>query len=200
MPDFVNAPVLLIPLPSKIRTMRRAFRIVAAGSIVAAIAFAAQGDAQQAQQPSQQQPADQPPADPQPPAGQPPVFRAGINFVRVDVIVSDKSGVPVADLKQTDFEVLEDGKPQTVETFKMIKLDGGAMPTPDGPPRQIRTDLDEEILVRGRGAHRVEVGKRGAVGIGKAADIFELVRDAVSIGVLDSCTKDDRRPGKAVVW
>jgi VWFA-related protein len=73
-----------------------------------------------------------------------PVFRAGINFVRVDVIVSDKNGANIADLKQTDFEVTEDGKPQTVDSFKFIKLDGGAVPGPDGPPRAIRTDADEE--------------------------------------------------------
>ena len=76
-------------------------------------------------------------------AGQ-PAFRGGINFVRVDVIISDKNGNNIADLKESDFEVTEDGKPQTVESFKFIKLDGGTMPGPDGPPRQIRTDEDEE--------------------------------------------------------
>ena len=70
------------------------------------------------QQAQTQEQNDQPPAQ--------PVFRAGINYVRVDVIVSDKNGANVADLKQIDFEVLEDGKPQTVENFKFIKLDGGA--------------------------------------------------------------------------
>lgn len=74
-----------------------------------------------------------------------PVFRGGIDFVRVDVIVTDKSGKPVGDLKPTDFEVTEDGKPQTVETFKLVELNGGLIPGPDGPPREIRTDSDEEI-------------------------------------------------------
>ncbi len=62
----------------------------------------------------------------------------------MDVIVSDKNGANIADLKQSDFEITEDGKPQTVESFKFIKLDGGAAPGPDGPPRAIRTDADEE--------------------------------------------------------
>ena len=60
------------------------------------------GHAQQPQQParpsrSSRRPTSRSAADParQPP----PVFRAGINFVRVDVIVTDKKGNPVADLK-----------------------------------------------------------------------------------------------------
>jgi VWFA-related protein len=102
------------------------------------------------QQPSQQQPNQQPdqqqPDQPQAPAGQPPpVFRTGINFVRVDVIVTDKNGNSVSDLNQTDFEVTELGKLQTVETFKRVDLDGGLIPGPDGPPRAIRTDNDEEL-------------------------------------------------------
>ena len=95
------------------------------------------------QEPAPQQ-APPPQADQNPPNAQTPVFRTGINFVRVDVIVTDKSGKEVADLKQSDFDVLEDGKPQNVEAFKLVKLDGGAMPTADGPPRAIRTDADEE--------------------------------------------------------
>src|SRR5437763_7857714 len=78
-------------------------------------------------------------------AQQPAQFRTGINFVRVDVIVSDRNGANVADLKQSDFEVTEDGKPQAIENFKFIKLDGGRVPSAtEGPARQIRTDADEE--------------------------------------------------------
>jgi VWFA-related protein len=88
------------------------------------------------------------PQDNQPPAtptDQPtPTFRAGINFVRVDVIVTDKNGSPVNNLTAADFEVTEESKPQKIETFKLIELDGGLIPTTDGPPRAIRTDADEE--------------------------------------------------------
>jgi VWFA-related protein len=80
----------------------------------------------------------------QPTDGQPPIFRSGINFVRVDVIVNDKSGNPIGNLKPEDFEITEQGKAQKIETFKLISLDGGLIPGPDGPPRAIRTDLDEE--------------------------------------------------------
>jgi hypothetical protein len=39
--------------------------------------------------------------------------------------------------------VIGDGKPQKIETFKLVKLDGGAMD--QVPPREIRTDYDEEM-------------------------------------------------------
>jgi len=96
------------------------------------------GAAAQDGQPAQQNPAD---GQNQAPV---PVFRSGVDFVRVDVIVSDRSGNPIADLKESDFELTEDGKPQSVESFKLIKLDGGVTPTPDGAPRPIRSDEDEQ--------------------------------------------------------
>ena len=103
--------------------------------------------AQDGQPAAQNPPATQNPPDGQnPPADQSPanpLFRTGIDFVRVDVIVSDRNGNAIADLKQSDFDVTEDGKPQSVETFKLVKLDGGSMPTADGPPRPIRNDDDE---------------------------------------------------------
>lgn len=73
----------------------------------------------------------------------PPTFRAGVNFVRVDVIVSDRDGRPVTDMKQADFEVSEDGKPQAIETFKVVFVDG--IPKPGDPePKEIRSEYDEE--------------------------------------------------------
>src|SRR5215203_5751436 len=54
------------------------------------------------------------------PSGQ-PTFRAGINFVRVDVIATDNKGNAILDLKPEDLTVTEDGKPQAVESFKLIK-------------------------------------------------------------------------------
>jgi VWFA-related protein len=75
---------------------------------------------------------------------QQPVFRGGIDFVRVDVIVSDKNAQPVTDLTEKDFEVLEDGKPVAIEQFKLIKVDGN--PKPGGaPPKQIHNRNDEEL-------------------------------------------------------
>jgi VWFA-related protein len=102
---------------------------------------------------AQQAPASPPaPASPQtpPPDGQPqpqqpaPTFRTDINFVRVDVIVTDGKQQPVTDLTQADFEVTEDGRPQKVEQFRLIRVDGNPRPG-DPPPRQIRNIEDEQV-------------------------------------------------------
>ena len=122
-------------------------RMCLAAGAALLLALGTSGSAQQ--KPPAQQPAQQPADKPAPPAGTdpaqpPPLFRAGINFVRVDAIISDKNGNPVSDLQQSDFDVLEDGKPQKIETFKLIKLDGGTQDSLKEPPREIRTDYDEE--------------------------------------------------------
>jgi len=64
-----------------------------------------------------QQPAAQPTQ-----AQQKPVFRGGTHFVRVDAYPTSKDGKIVAGLKADDFEITEDGKPQTIESFDYISF------------------------------------------------------------------------------
>ena len=90
----------------------------------------------------QKPPQQQPPAEQKPPATQQdaqkqPTFKSSINFVRVDVIISDNKGNPVLDLKQDEFSVFEDGKPQNVETFSVVKID---------PLDQVEGPTNAEIL------------------------------------------------------
>lgn len=114
---------------------------------------AASGGAQGGQQPpppapSPTQPpaggqAQSPPDQPPPADQQRPQFRTGINFVSVDVIVTDKrSSEVVLNLTRDDFEVREDKKLQTVQTFDVIKIDPVAEAA--NPPREIRSTSDEE--------------------------------------------------------
>ena len=61
-----------------------------------------------------------------------PRFRAGANLVRLDAYVS-QDGVAVTDLTAQEFEVLEDGAPQRVESFEIVR--------PRGPiPQNARID------------------------------------------------------------
>src|SRR5436309_4064222 len=61
--------------------------------------------------------------EPQPPpaTGAQPTFRTEANYVRVDVYPT-KDGSPVADLRQQDFEVLENGAPQKIEQFERVVI------------------------------------------------------------------------------
>lgn len=60
-------------------------------------------------------------APPKPQDPQRPIFRSEANFVRVDVFPT-RDGAPVKDLVAADFEVLEDGVPQKVETFEFVQV------------------------------------------------------------------------------
>lgn len=94
-------------------TARRVSRAGTAAMLVA-IVVAAVGltgqDAAPREQPS--------PPDTRP---QMPRFRGGANLVRVDVYPTI-DGVPVKDLTAADFEVLEDGVPQNVESFEFVQI------------------------------------------------------------------------------
>src|SRR5687768_14711682 len=91
--------------------------------------------AQQAPAPSPQEP---PEAQEQQP--RPPVIRRGINFVRVDVIVTDKDGNPVLDLTPQDFLVTEEGKPQQIETFQVVNV--GSEPAYTATPIRTQGDIE----------------------------------------------------------
>jgi len=118
--------------------MRVHARLVAAGALIVGLSAAL---------PAQTPPPQQPPAG-QPPAGQrPPVIRSGINFVSVDVIITDKkTGDVVLDMKPDDFDVREDKKPQKVDTFEVIRIDGSTAPA--YAPKEITSPMDEEIEAR----------------------------------------------------
>src|SRR3989440_12716357 len=66
-----------------------------------------------------QQPAAPPPAPP-PPQG--PTFKVRVDYVEVDVVVTDRQGNLVRDLKKEDFQVLEDGKTQAINTFTQVDI------------------------------------------------------------------------------
>ena len=120
--------------------MRVHARLLAAGAV--ALGLWVRADAQA---PPQQPPAQPPPADAQP--QRPPVIRSGINFVSVDVIITDKkTGEVVLDMKQDEFEVREDRKPQKVETFETVKID--AELNAGIAPKAIRSLYDEESAAR----------------------------------------------------
>ena len=64
------------------------------------------------------------------------MFRAGANFVRVDIYATRKDAA-VQDMRKEEFEVLEDGVPQRIETFEHVVVRGGGSPAERVEPRSI---------------------------------------------------------------
>ena len=68
----------------------------------------------------------QTPAQPSAQTAAPPTpevtFKVEVNYVEQDVRVVDRNGNFVRGLKQEDFQVLEDGRPQKVQTFGLVDI------------------------------------------------------------------------------
>ncbi|HKH70375.1 MAG TPA: VWA domain-containing protein [Vicinamibacterales bacterium] len=82
-----------------------------------------------------------------PQGGAPPIFRTGVNLVRVDVIVADDDGTPVTDLRKEEFEIVEDGRPQTIDLFRHIRIDSTA-PAASHARQVLNRDTEEREAAR----------------------------------------------------
>ena len=90
-------------------------RVLGAMCVAAALVASLSGQSQPAK--PEQPPAQPQDAKPQPP---PPVFRSGAHYVRVDAYPA-RDGRPILGLTTTDFDLLEDGKAQTIEAVDFIE-------------------------------------------------------------------------------
>jgi len=59
---------------------------------------------------------------PQPTRSQTPTFKVQVDYVDVDVLVTDGQGRFVRDLARDDFQVFEDGKRQTIANFSVVDI------------------------------------------------------------------------------
>ena len=81
-----------------------------------------------------------------------PVFRAGANYVRVDMYAT-RDGVPIQDLLASELEVLENGVPQKIEDFEHVVVRSAGVqadrPVPDGlrASRQAAGDPRSRVFV-----------------------------------------------------
>ena len=64
-----------------------------------------------------------------------PTFPGQIEQVTVDVVVTDKKGVPLSGLAQNEFEIYEDGVRQTVVSFEAVHVPPAPSATPKPPPK-----------------------------------------------------------------
>jgi VWFA-related protein len=87
-------------------------------------------------------------------------FKVSSELVLVNVVVRDKSGNLVRDLKRDDFTVLEDGKPQQVLSFDIEKPDSVIAPAPQSGPEQATIQGEIPQIMTGRTLPRQAVRDR----------------------------------------
>lgn len=86
---------------------------------------------------AQQAPAPRRPADQ-------PVFRLSVSLVQLDAVVTDKRGRHVTTLGRDDFEVYQDGRPQSVVAVSYVQADDGWVDTSGLPPLPVEALKPED--------------------------------------------------------
>jgi VWFA-related protein len=108
-----------------------------------------------------------PAAQQQPP---PPVFRSETQLVTVDVVVRDSSGSIVRGLTAGDFTVLEDGRPQRIETFTFQEILDGPRRAP-GQPVTVLAGVEERLRNDVQRAPGTAAAADPAATVFRAADV-----------------------------
>ena len=96
-----------------------------------------------------------------------PTFRADVQYIEVDVRVTDRDGRVVRDLKKEDFVLLDDGRPQTISAITFVNLEVES-PVIRRLPGAIEPDVATNagggrmwvMLLGGMGLRRQPVGLR----------------------------------------
>jgi len=139
----------------------------------------------------------------------PTVIRIDVNLVQVDAIVTDSKNKHVSNLKAEDFEILQDGKPQSISNFSYITV-GSRMPAASPtaprsgvaaplPPTALKTSevrrmfalvvddlgLSFESVAHVRDALRKFVDHQMQPG-----DMVAIIRTSAGMGVLQQFTTD----------
>ena len=140
-----------------------------------------------------QQPVSRPPdtqqssksADDQQPSA---TFHVNVKLVNVFTTVTDASGAPVSSLKQDDFEVFEDGKPQQIAVFhRESEL-----------PLSIAVAIDTSLSTHGDLKLELESARRFAHAILRPIDGLSLFQFSEIVDQLTPFTSDVRVIDRAI--
>jgi VWFA-related protein len=88
-------------------------------------------------------------------AQQTPVFRTGVQYVAVDVVVTDGDDRPIRDLTKDDFEIVDRGRAQSITDFRFVNIpaagtdlaDLRAMPPASDVASNTGTSPDSRLFV-----------------------------------------------------
>ena len=78
---------------------------------------------------------------------QQPSFPVSVERVRLDVVVLDRDGQPAQGLQASDFELLEDGRPQTIQSFEAVSVRGRVPAAVEVPRAGRQTPADGSLFV-----------------------------------------------------
>ena len=79
-----------------------------------------------------------------------PTFRVQVDAVEIDASVTDARGNVVTDLTIDDFEILENGRPQTITSFGLVNLPRTRAERPLFAPKAIEPDVQSNNQSEGR--------------------------------------------------
>ena len=113
--------------------------------------------------------------NPRPPNQSDDVLRINTELVQTDVMVFDKQGRFVKDLKRENFELRIDGKPRPIGFFDRV---------------QAGTTSEEMQLAAARGTSRPNAGQNGSTPLDRGRPVFFFIDDLhMSISSLDQARK-----------
>src|SRR5438552_6289225 len=84
-------------------------------------------------------------------AAQQPTFRVQVDAIEIDAFVTDARGNPVTGLTAGDFQIIEDGKPQTITSFSQVDIPFEARKE----PLESKARVDPDVLSNERSDGRV---------------------------------------------
>ena len=70
-----------------------------------------------------------------------PTFKVQVDYVEVDALVTNAQGTFVRNLKKEDFEIFEDGKPQTIAAFGLVDVPIERFERPLFAPQPVEPDV-----------------------------------------------------------
>lgn len=83
-------------------------------------------------------------------APQQPTFRVQVEAIEIDASVTDVRGNVVTDLTKDDFEIFEDGKPQTITSFALVNIPFARSERPLFAANRIEPDVQTNNQGEGR--------------------------------------------------
>ncbi len=155
---------------------------------------------------------------PTPPPVEDDVVKISTNLIQLDVVVTDKNGKQVTDLKPEDFEIYENGKKQDVSNFSYILANGANKPADTPTAEQSPKEKNKYAIPAPSAKLRLEQVRRtyaivvddlglsfdSTYFVQKAlrkfineqmqdGDLVAIIKTGVGIGALQSFTSDKRQ-------